>query len=53
MMATMIVGELRHTAAAVAAHLAPGAVGVIEMELKIGNFGVVHCHEAVAVCEFT
>ena len=39
--------ELRHTPAAVAAHLAPTAICVVEMELKIRDFGVVHSHKAV------
>ena len=38
---------------AIAAHLPPGTVGVVEMELKICLVGNIHRHEAVGVCKFT
>ena len=43
----VVIGKLRHAPAAVAAHLAPAAVCVVEMEPEMGLFRVVHGHEAV------
>ena len=38
---------------AIAAHLPPGTVGVVEVKPEIGFVGIVHRHKAVGACKFT
>ena len=48
-----VIGEPADASGTVAAHLATGAVGIVEMELEISLFGMVHRHEAVGPADLT
>ena len=42
-----LIGKAADTAAAVAAHFAPGAIGVVKMQLEIRGLAVVNSHQTV------
>ena len=49
----VVKGVFADASGAVAAHFAPGAVGIIKMEPEVGNLRLAHGHEAVGTGEFT